>query len=238
MRTIHCPKCRRALNLPEHADIATARCALCGTTFDVPSPEPEQPPVPVVPGMAHHSGVTANPLAHVAPRPPEPDEDYPGGPLTPADRAALRSAVSWLKAASDLVLVRTLACGCCPALLAGTRANGAPWVAVVLLVYVAGWLVVRWKAETLNRLSSRRWAVTVCSLAALAALVEMLLGLVAVWASLVELAGRGTAKGVLLVLAVALVQGMYIVVALVATIKAFSALRRPAVWHGFPLNRE
>jgi hypothetical protein len=36
MPTISCPSCLRALSLPEHADIGTARCPLCRATFGVP----------------------------------------------------------------------------------------------------------------------------------------------------------------------------------------------------------
>jgi hypothetical protein len=222
------------LNLPEQADIATAQCSLCGATFDVPGPEAQQPHVPVVPAVPSHSGVTAEPPTPHARRSPEPDEDDPGGPLTAADRAALRSAVSWLKGAGVLVVLRTLLWGCFPVFMAAIAGVGEEsWsAAACLVVYLGVCLFLGVEVETLNRLSSRPRAVIVCSLAAFATLVEVLLGLVAAWAIL-ETARGGLPPDMLVVLVIALFQGALIVVFLVASIKAFAALRRPAVWHGF-----
>jgi hypothetical protein len=40
MSTIRCPTCQRPLSLPEYADIVTAQCPLCQSSFDVPGREP------------------------------------------------------------------------------------------------------------------------------------------------------------------------------------------------------
>jgi hypothetical protein len=247
MQTIRCPTCQRALSLPEPADPGMARCPLCGTTFGVAAPESEQAPAPVDPLVPPLSGVTAEPLTPYARRPPEPDEDYPGGPLTPADRTALQSAVSWLKGAGFLVLLRILSFGICPILvLADRRARTEVpvWVAAGLLVYLVVYLVICLSllrgADRLNRLSSRVWAVAACSLAAFATLLEVLHALVVGWAILEGTRGGVVSGHMLVMLALggqALLQGVLIVVFLVASIKAFAALRRPAVWHGFRTSR-
>jgi hypothetical protein len=184
--------------------------------------------------------VTVELLPPHARRPPEPDEDYPGGPLTPADRAAVRSAVSWLKAASNLVVLRPLLC-----------TGGAVFVAritsVGVLVLLAAALAVHFVvslsllagAEKLNRLSSRTWAVMACSLAGLGSLVELLVTVGVVW-GLVDQLRRPTFRdevGLVVIGGLALGQLVVLVVFLVASIKAFATLRRPAVWHGLSTNR-
>jgi hypothetical protein len=211
MYTIRCPSCRRPLNLPEQADVGTAQCPLCGTPFDVSSPEPERSAVPVVPVVPHHSGVTAQPQTFHPPRPDEPDEDYPGGPLTPPDRAAMESAALWLRAAAYLGVTRTLLCGCGPVLVGVqlTPLKDLPWV-IGCLAYLAACVVVLRGAEELKRPSSRAWAVTGCSLAALATLGEvLLLGLVVA----LGLEGPFQHAGVIVLkVALVLIQGAYMLV--------------------------
>jgi hypothetical protein len=107
---------------------------------------------------------------------------------------------------------------------------------LLLVVYLVVCLLLLSGTETLNRLSSRVWAVMVCSLAALATLLELLLGLAVVWA--VRKTAGGGSEVVRIVLAIGLIQGAFILIFLVASVKGFAALARPAVWHGFPLNRE
>src|SRR5262245_42165943 len=114
MPTVHCPSCKRALNLPESADIESAQCPLCRTAFEVPArAAPALPPVPRA--NVREIGSPAS-----SPSPFEFDEDHQA--LTPAgDRRAVHSACTWMRAAGVVGLAHLFFCACVSFALIGPR---------------------------------------------------------------------------------------------------------------------
>jgi hypothetical protein len=220
------------LSLPEHADITAVQCSLCGATFEVAALEPEQRDVPTVAAVPSQSGVTAEQPNSHATRLPERDEVSPGDPLSPGERAALRSAVTWLRIAACLGSGHAWMCVCAP-LVALVEPTVAICLAVIDLLVCT---IILAGTGGLERLSSRASAVMVCSLSALAALLELLFMALVAWALRGASQRLAGSEKFVPVIAMALSWPVVFLVFLVASIKAFAALRRPAVWHGFRSN--
>src|SRR5947209_5259427 len=104
MPTVRCPSCKRALNLPEHADFSTARCPLCQTTFDVA----DQAPSPRPATRVSVPGISRVDTSSVDASSPFDFDDDSHHHLPRGDRKALTSAGHWLQAAGLLGLAHSL----------------------------------------------------------------------------------------------------------------------------------
>jgi hypothetical protein len=109
MSPTRCPSCRRALALRDHLRGELVRCPMCGTSCN--APEEPGPARTTPPGSA----VTQAPAPPPRPMPAadcDPDALHRDPGLTPDDRASLRSAATWLKAAVVFNAVGTMFRSC------------------------------------------------------------------------------------------------------------------------------
>ena len=109
MPTVRCPSCKRALNLPESVDIATAQCPLCGATFAAPPSRveavPLAAPIPPMPRAVVHE----EPGQWSEPQTPF---EFPSNPLPEAENREAASARFWLKSAGVIGLIHLFLCSC------------------------------------------------------------------------------------------------------------------------------
>ncbi len=227
MPTVRCPSCNRALNLPEHADIRTARCPLCQTTFDVADRAPPPPPVPrgPAPGAPEVDTASAGESA-----PFDFNEAVPH-PLAGDDRRALASAGSWLQAAGMVGLAHSLFCWCGSVIpLEGTEGLVAGCCFGYVLQIVASALVYRGGRE-LTTQQSIGFARTAVAMAFLAVVLELLFAIPLVLFTLER--GRVDSDDVALLVLVAGLRVVLIALFLTAGARAMLALRRPGVRRAF-----
>lgn len=98
MSTVHCPHCRRALRLPDFAEVEQAQCPLCGTIFDASAWPAQNPPHPVR-----------------SPSPPDQKKTSDFWPIVESnapEHKALRRAAAWLQLTGLLGILHPLCCGC------------------------------------------------------------------------------------------------------------------------------
>jgi LSD1 subclass zinc finger protein len=228
MPIVRCPSCRRALNLPESADISTAKCPLCQTTFDVPREPPRSAPP---------AADVIRPIGRAVPH-PEPSvprfEDR-DDLLPRADRLAVASACAWMKGAGILGAVHLFFCGCVSfAFLGGEEAAVFVYCTSYVFQLVAS-IVVYNGATALHRRTSPGWVMTAGVVAVILGVLSLLLALPVFAGALhqMELPRRRNAEDAILV-GVALLLNLAVIVSfLVAGVKALRVLRRPGVRRGF-----
>jgi hypothetical protein len=235
MPIVRCPKCNRALNFPEYADITTAQCPLCQTTFEVADRvERPAPPSRRVPEISR-----AQPQRVPQPAPFDfgPDDDG----LKREDRAALRSAVVWLKTAALLSMGHVLLCGCCPfsMMRPGPSPSGihsedlAAAMCFGYFVHLGVGIVLYFGADALGRRVSYRWAMFTCVLGLVAAVIEAVFSLPAL-AFLGSLHARyHSQEEAWLMVGVILIYPAAMMLFFTGALKGLAALRRPGVREAF-----
>jgi LSD1 subclass zinc finger protein len=218
MPTIRCPSCKRALNLPEHAEFATARCPLCQTDFDVPASAP--PPAPsLAPAVFRADTASAG-----QPSPFHFPEE-PGAALPAGDRKALASAANWLKVAGCLGVSHSVLCWCGTVVpLEGMRGAVAGCCLAYVLQFVACALVFRGGREMAS-FRGIGYARTAVRMAFLAALLEVLFAL----PLLLFMLERHWGGDRDLILCLAGLRVLLVALLLTAAIKTTLALQRPGV---------
>jgi hypothetical protein len=233
MPTVRCPSCNRALNLPEHADIDTAKCPLCQTAFAVTAQLP--PPRPL-PARAAPTPVRRREVEPIAT--PFDFHEEASDPLPRDDRKALYAAANWLKTGSLLAIGHTFLCGCCPFLsVPGLGEDVITVCCFCHLVRIAVSIIIYNGAEAFNRRSSHGWALTSCVLALMLAALSLLF----ILPILLDLPLQGPARlgmgpnedQVVAMLAGGLSTLAVIVTFVVGAVKGFLVLRRPAVRRAF-----
>jgi hypothetical protein len=230
MPTVHCPTCKRALNLPESADIASARCPLCQTAFEVPSRAAPPLPLPSVPRAV----VRQTDAGQAAPRPPfDFDDDQQDLPPAP-DRRAVQSACKWMKGAGLTGLSHLFFCACVS--FAFVNFNEA-----LVLTYCGSYvfqlfasLMVYNGANALHRRTSAGWVYIAAVLALVLSALTLLLALPVLSAAIDGVGRRGMAGEDLLILIVAGLLNLAVILSfLIAGVKAILAVRRESVRRGF-----
>jgi hypothetical protein len=166
------------------------------------------------------------------PQPREPDEDHPTSPAQTDDWDALHSTAVWLRVATSLGLCHVLLCGCCPVLVVGE-----PWVVICLVAHLLICTILIVVVGGLEQMSSRTSFLVVCSLTALATMLQLLFTVLVAWGLVDEIRYYGFSGDIAVRVVLALVWPVSLIVFLVAGIKAFAALRRSLLWHRRPRSR-
>lgn len=223
MPLVRCPSCNRALNLPEAADIVTAQCPLCATTFEVPSRA--EPPLSRMP-MPRASPVDVPP----APSPFRFDEE--SDDLPPRnDREAVRSASAWMRAAGVTGLGHLFFCACVSfAFINESEALVFAYCGSYVFQLVASLLVYN-GASALQRRSSAGYVWTTAVLALALAALSLLLA-APVFLRAAESARRQN-EDVFIVGIAGLLNLAVIVTFLVAGLKTILVMLRDPVRRGF-----
>jgi hypothetical protein len=227
MATVRCPSCKRALNLPEHADISTACCPLCQTTFDV-ADVAAAPPRPVARATPVSPRVDTSAVGGPSPL----DFDGPGQRLSHEDRKALSTAGYLLQGAGVLGILHSLFCWCGTIIpMEGAEALVAGCCFVYVLQVVASAYVYRGGREllTFQQTGHARTAVIVAFLA---------VGLEMVFAvpplAFIRHKQWSDGEELLIVLFIAGLRILLVALFLTAAIKTSMALNRPGVRQALP----